>query len=190
MATGTSRFVLRLPQDLHLRLKDAARAAGCSLNQYCVDLLDRRGGSTIAGPSSLLEGAAIAEAFGEPLEGLVLFGSAARKTAWDSSDIDLLVVLPSGSAVTRAEYDRWDAMLAHREGQWTAISPSIVSCPERPNQAGGIWFEAALDGIVIWDPRLRVSRFLAQLRREIAAGGVVRREIGGQTYWYRPETAA
>lgn len=189
MPVPISRFVLRLPRALHLRLKDSARAAGCSLNQYCVDLLDRRAGPTIPGPS-LLDGAAIAAAFGEPLEGLVLFGSAARRTAWDSSDVDLLVVLPAGSAVTRAEYDRWDGMPPRGEGQWMAIAPSIVSCPQSPDQAGGIWFEAALDGIVIWDPRLRVSWFLAQLRREIATGRVVRGEVGGQSYWYRPGTAA
>jgi hypothetical protein len=42
---------------------------------------------------------------------LVLFGSFARGEEADGSDIDLLVVLPSGTAITRDSYRRLDGVI-------------------------------------------------------------------------------
>ena len=52
-----------------------------------------------------------------------------------------------------------------------------------PEEAGGIWYEAAIDGIVLWDRSLAVSRFLASVRRYLLEGGRTRRTAYGVPYW-------
>jgi len=47
----------------------------------------------------------------------------------------------------------------------------------------GIWAEVALDGLVLFEQGLRLSTRLVQVRREIAAGRIVRRVAHGQPYW-------
>ena len=47
----------------------------------------------------------------------------------------------------------------------------------------GLWAEVALDGIVLFERGLGVSARLGAIRRDIAAGRIVRREAHGQAYW-------
>jgi hypothetical protein len=123
------------------------------------------------------------------LEGLVLFGSAARREMWEHSDVDLLVVLRRGAAINRELYSMWDAEMAAR---WPSrrIAPHFTAMPGDVRSAGSLWAEVALDGVVLWDPELRVARTLSLLREEIAAGAMVRRLAHGQPYWVRARQTA
>jgi predicted nucleotidyltransferase len=120
------------------------------------------------------------------LEGLVLFGSASRGDLWETSDIDLLLVVRDGIEITRDLYRKWEAASVWNE----RVSPQFVALPETEETAGGVWLEAAIDGIVLWDRDLRVSRLLGQLRRAMAEGRLIRRYAHGQPYWVRTRSAA
>ena len=131
----------------------------------------------------------IRKAYGRALEGVILFGSAARGRLWESSDIDLLIVVSPKTPVARQLYRTWDDRLA-RGFQLLPrpIAAQFVALPEQVGQAGGIWFEAALEGVVLADPQLRLSRLIALLRQEILAGRVVRKLVHGQPYWLTPRS--
>jgi len=186
---------LRIPKDLHAALRTSARETGKSLNQLCVELLTAGIGHPTAVPVGVgqappgIDTQRIAAAWADIMEGLVLFGSAARRQAWNTSDVDLLVVLRRGVAVTRELYKQWDAEIGE-EAADKHVSPLFVSLPTGVEDAGSIWYEAALDGIVIWDIALEVSSLLAGLRREMAEGRIERRYLHGQPYWVRKQRAA
>jgi hypothetical protein len=42
----------------------------------------------------------------------------------------------------------------------------------------------AIDGVVIFERGLRLSSYLADVRRTILAGRIVRRSVHGQPYWH------
>jgi hypothetical protein len=46
-----------------------------------------------------------------------------------------------------------------------------------------VWAEAAIDGIVLFERGMRITEHLIRVRREIAAGRIVRRVAHGQPYW-------
>jgi len=196
MVVPSGKFVLRLPPGLHGALRTAASDRGLSLNRYCVELLkqglqdlraaagpDERLGSGVV-PARVLD--RIGKVYGKALEGIILFGSAARGLLWQSSDIDLLIVLGQGKPIERQLYRIWDDRLAGRlQALPNKIAPQFVAMPERMGEAGGIWFDAALEGVVLVDPLLRLSRLMGLLRQEMLAGRVVRKLVHGQPYWVR-----
>lgn len=192
---ASGRFVLRLPRELHSRLKQAARESGKSLNQLCVELLSAKldGAPAVALPTGEevcgINVSELAEKWKYPVAGIVLFGSAARRESWDTSDVDLLIVLDRGVPLTRDLYDQWERVAAPAAAGRT-VSPMLAVLPDEPEDAGGLWYEVALDGIVLWDADLKVSRFLAKLRRRIVEGTIVRRYSHGQPYWIRKDDAA
>ena len=55
--------------------------------------------------------------------------------------------------------------------------------PEGAEITGGAWCEAAVDGVVIFERDDRIAARLRQIRRDIAAGRLVRRMVHGQPYW-------
>lgn len=192
MADASGKFVLRMPKQLHAALREAARKHGVSLNRFCVDRLSGAVGQVEGEPSGprvnlpAIDLERIERAWGDIAEGVVLFGSTARQETWDTSDVDLLVVVRQGVAVTRDLYDRWNPVA----DESTLVSPLIAALPPTLGEAGGVWYEAAVDGIVVWDPNLHVSTTLTRLRREIAEGRIVRRYVHGQPYWIKTERAA
>lgn len=192
MDQPSGRFVLRVPPDLHRRLREGAADAGVSLNRHCVDLLEAATTRTAQGalpaapevPAALLDSAE--RAWGGDLLGVVLFGSAARGAAREDSDVDLLLVLQSGVPVVRDLYRRWDGLVKRgTEEAGHAISPQFVALPASVERAGGIWLEVAREGIVLRDRSRTISRFLTALRDRIASGAMTRRETHGQPYWVR-----
>jgi len=182
--------VLRLPSGLHARLKSCAEAQGVSLNQLCVSMLE----AGLRGPglnlmSNWPETGDVLEAWREELEGLLVFGSSARRETWASSDLDLLLVVRPGVELARGLYRRWDEFAQSRG--WSArLSPQFARLPGSENDAGSLWLEAAVDGILVWDRDLRVSRFLGILRLALAEGKMTRRYVHGQPYWVKPRPAA
>jgi hypothetical protein len=179
----SGRFVLRLSPQLHETLRGEASREGLSLNTLCRQILEHhaRGGSKSPDLGEMESGLVtrIAQAFGASLQGVILFGSVARGTARMESDIDLLIVFSADKVVTRRLYAQWDEWFAGN------ISPHFVQLPANAADAGTIWLESSVDGVVWYDRDGGVSRFLAEIRRMIAGGQFSRREAYGLPYWVR-----
>lgn len=187
--------MLRIPAALHARLKRAAEGRGISLNRLCGELLAKGlkgSGGGVAYPGAEVAGINVRKIVAEwagLVEGVILFGSVARADAWDTSDVDLLLVLKSGSPVTRDLYRRWEEGEASAPGD-RKVSMMLAALPESLSKAGSLWYEAAVDGIVLWDTALRISGVLAGLRRQMAEGRLVRGYAHGQPYWVKKDESA
>jgi hypothetical protein len=179
--TPAGRLLLRLPPALHGVVQRAAAAAGLSVNEYCVRRL------AIPGPVQALHGPwpelvrRAAEVFQWALAGVVAHGSWARGTAGSASDIDALVVLDSSVPLTRSLYASWDARPLAWDGR--PLDLHFVHLPAPGSAPSALWCEAAVDGLVIHERDVQLSRRLAELRRAMADGRLVRRMVQGQPYW-------
>jgi len=111
----------------------------------------------------------------------VLYGSWARGEATEGSDVDLLVVVDEAVRITRDLYRRWDETEVSLEGH--LVEPHIAHLPADGALVSGLWAELAVDGLVLVDRELRISRRLARVRRELFEGRIVRRHAHGQPYW-------
>jgi nucleotidyltransferase-like protein len=176
----TARFLLRLPRGLYLRLQRVAAAQSVSLNEYCVRRLAVGGAGLAADPSALevVERAAVVG--GDALAGVIVYGSWARGSAGPASDVDVLIVLDATRPLTRALYREWDARPVAWDGR--PVDPHFVQLPP-DGPASGVWAEAAVDGVILFESGLRLSAVLGQVRRDIVAGRLVRRVAHGQPYW-------
>lgn len=192
MREASGRFVLRVPPELHRRLRDRALGEKLSLNSLCVRFLEASlQGEPVASARAtpgldlgLLE--AVAREWSADRVGVALFGSAARGDATAASDIDLLVVLEPDARIERSLYDRWDRIVRSRGRRADdRVSPQFVALPDSPDEAGGVWLEVAREGIVLDDAGGRLARFLIALRDHIAAGAVTRKKAHGHPYWVR-----
>lgn len=178
----SGRFVLRIDPDLHASLREAAGAAGVSLNRYCA--------SRLASPEASRDPAAVAvvqraiSVHGDSLLGVVVFGSWARGEEAANSDLDVLLVVGEGVPITRRLYRSWDVGPAL---QWDGheVTPHFVHLPSGSERISGLWAEVALDGLVLFERELAVSRYLAHVRRRILHGELSYRVAGGQSYWVR-----
>ena len=177
-AGKSGRFVLRMPPGLHAALERAARAAGVSLNEYCVRRLAAAGSGEGDGDAAALVAHAAATA-GDGLIGVLLHGSWARGEATPTSDVDALLVVEPRTALRRALYRAWDEHPVRWRGR--RVDPHFVH-PPRP-ELSGLWAEAAVDGRVLFDRDGRLAADLARVRRVIAAGRLLRRTVHGQPYW-------
>jgi len=180
-ATASGRFVLRISPGLHAALRRAATEAGLSLNDYCARKLAAPLGNLAAlrgGPETVERAARL---FGDRLVGVAAFGSWARGEPAKGSDVDVLIVLDGRVALARELYRTWDEAPVSWGGR--AVEPHFVHLPEPAEGVAGIWAEVALDGLVLFEQGLRLSTRLVQVRREIAAGRIVRRFAHGQPYW-------
>jgi predicted nucleotidyltransferase len=172
---------LRLAPGLHAALRRAAAAAGISLNDYCVRRLSSPGGDAAALTGAAQTVQRAAGLLGSGLMGVVVFGSWARGEAAAGSDVDVLIAADRDVALTRGLYRTWDeeaVVWDHR-----VVEPHFVHLPESEDRVTGIWAEVAVDGLVLFERGLRVSRYLARVRRDILEGRLVRRVVHGQPYW-------
>jgi len=122
----------------------------------------------------------IRELLGDSLLAIVMFGSVARGDSRDGSDIDLLIALNRGRALKRNIYSLWDERFPAQEH-----NPHFVHLPLQTLDAGSLWLEAAVDGVVQYDRDGTVSRFLGRVRRLIASGKLKRRFAYGHPYWLK-----
>lgn len=185
MTEHSGRFVLRIPPDLHARSRRLARERGVSLNEYCRAAIEHYAdretgvpvesetGTWVSGAQHVLE---------DDLLAVVLFGSQARGEARASSDVDLLIVIADSHELGRDLYQRWD-----EEPLDDRVNPHFVHLPAVVRRAGSIWYEVALDGIVLFERDRLVSAFLQSVRREIADGRLQRRYAHGHPYWVKDE---
>lgn len=175
----SGRFLLRIDPRLHAALRAAAEEAGLSLNEYCARKLASPGGKVV-GPAGEAVRRAVA-LVGEALLGVVAFGSWARDELAATSDVDLLIVVQETVRVTRDMYRPWDRSPLDWEGH--PVEPHFVQLPEAGGRVSGLWAEAALDGLVLFERGFVVSRRLVDIRRRIAEGRLQRRRSHGHPYW-------
>jgi predicted nucleotidyltransferase len=176
---------VRLPPQLHAALKRRAHEEGLSLNGLCLAALQSDVGMDAKGPPSgtpvPLDG--IKSLLGSSLSGVLLFGSTARGEAREGSDIDLLIVIGTEVPLTRSLYQSWDrdigAPCAPR------VSPHFVHLPDGAERAGSLWYEAAVDAVVLFEKDGHISRFLRTVRRSMADGTLQRKSAYGHSYWIR-----
>ncbi len=193
MKPCSGRFVVRLPEVLHAELRDEAVRTGKSLNQVCIERLQGRvAGRHDAGARVAPAGSPAPEVVREivrqwsgKLAGLVLFGSAARGDETGESDIDVLLVMKPEVKITRALYLPWDEFCERQTQDLGRVSPHFVALPGDVRDAGGLWYEAAIEGIVLWEEEGRVSGFIRSVRRAMAEGRIRRRTLHGSPYWIK-----
>ena len=178
-AVKSGRFLLRMPPPLHAALEGAARAAGLSLNEYCVRRLAASGVGMDDRDAVALVSRAGAVA-GDALAGVLLHGSWVRGDATITSDVDAIVVVDPRVRLNRALYRVWDQQPVTWKGR--AVDAHFVH-PAAADTFSGLWAEAAIDGLVLFDRDGRLSTSLARVRRAIAEGRFVRRVAHGQPYW-------
>ena len=123
-----------------------------------------------------------AACFGSDLLAIAAFGSWARGEEADESDLDLLIVVHDRVELQRDLYRRWDREAPRWDGR--TIDIHVVHLPDPERFSPSVWGEVAIDGIVLFERDLVLSRRLADVRRRIVAGDVVRRvAVGGEPYW-------
>ncbi|MEX1184402.1 MAG: HEPN domain-containing protein [Gemmatimonadota bacterium] len=179
----SGRFLLRIAPALHARLAGSAQARGVSLNEYCARSL-ARGEATAPGPWDEVVAKAVAQ-LGPGVVGVAVFGSFARGGARPDSDIDVLVVTAAAVSIERALYRPWDAADLRVAG--LVVEPHFARLPSADDPVSGFWAEIALDGAVIHDPELTLSRTLVRIRRAVLAGDLVRRSDLARDYVARAE---
>lgn len=179
---ASGRFLVRIDPGLHAALRARAASRGISLNRHCAGKL--------GSPDSELPAPGVGtvrralEDVGESLLGVVAFGSWARgHPSWES-DLDVLLVVGEEVAVSRALYRRWDERPA-LEWDGHRVEPHFVHLPGEGETPSGLWAEVAVDGLVLFERRLLVSRALAAVRRLIVADRISQRISHGNPYWVR-----
>lgn len=178
----SGRFVLRIDPGLHGTLRQAARAAATSLNEYCARKLASPGPWLDEEVSAVVERAA--SMLGQALVGVVAFGSWVRGEHDATSDFDVLLIAADDLAITRELYRRWDDApgLAWKGLE---VEPHFAHLPPDAEVPSGLWGEVAADGVILFERGFEVSTRLAAVRRRIADGDIVRRFAEGQPYWVR-----
>ncbi len=195
MSNASGKFVLRIHPELHQLLREASEEQHVSLNQFCTAQLSRAFGKDINRTERIAYGVPIdtlqslLRDAGLPVIGCILFGSVGRGTQTENSDIDLLLVLPTKQLPERSFYHKWDAIIGPALKQLVPreVSPQFAALPETPLSGGSLWFEAALEGIVFWEPRQEISSCLIAIREAMAEGKLVRQISHGHPFWVRTE---
>ncbi len=176
-----------MPPELHGKLARQAEARGISLNKLCTKLLENSLQSEQSWISKKLE-QKLQDRIGEDLLSICVFGSRTKNSHTENSDIDLLLVLKSERSIERKLYFEWDKIIENEsEEDWKLYSPQFVSLPRTYKEAGSLWLEVALSGVIVYETGDQVTKILEKLRSEIAAGTFERKLTHGQPYWTRKE---
>lgn len=179
----SGKFVLRIPPSLHEELSKLAQKRNESLNNICHDLLQKgleKEEKTF--PSESIPLVTKIRNIFPGTKAIVLFGSQARGEATPSSDTDLLIVLAKKETISRNLYHLWDQKI----GAPDRISPQFVSLLDNIEDAGSIWLETAMEGIILWEKEDHpISRIFYLLRKEIMKGTWQRKMAHGSPYWIK-----
>lgn len=189
MGITRDTIFLRINSNLSRRLKEQAARAHLSINEHCSALINQSLEMKIDKPSSD-HGAIVSIAqtvFSHQLEGVVLFGSVARGDNTEESDIDILIILKNSVRINRSLYSTWDDATTNLPKN---ISVHFVHLPLEVESQSGLWCEVSLEGIVLYDEVLSVSKYLIKLRQEILNGNYTSSYSHGHRYWrYKREIA-
>ena len=117
---------------------------------------------------------------GDDLVGVVLFSSLARGEANASSDVDLLVVTSRRVPLGRRLYLAWDEVCSDQ-----TVNPHFAQVPATVLSAGSLWYEIAIDGIVLLESGKQVSDVLRKIRKAIADRLIERKDAYGHGYWIK-----
>lgn len=178
----SGRFVVRIEPSLHASLRARARSEGISLNRYCARALGSPR-SELMPPAAEAVGRAHS-ILGEALLGVVVFGSWARgEPSWES-DLDVLLTVGDQVPISRGLYRQWDDGPA-LEWDGHAVEPHFVHLPGKDETPSGLWAEVAMDGLVLFERALVVSRTLVGVRRRILEERISHRVVHGNPYWVR-----
>jgi len=195
MKRTSGKFVLRISHELHLTLRKRSEKLGVSLNSLCTEILSSSISpvSAVASsfytefvPPSFLE--ELTEKWKDKICGVILYGSVVRKEETERSDVDLLLILKEDVTLERQLYREWDSFykkftslpLPLRE-----VSPQFVKLPKNPSEAGGLWYNIALEGTVLWQSERIIFDTLQKIREIIAEGRVKRCFSHGHPYWIK-----
>jgi hypothetical protein len=121
------------------------------------------------------------EQLGPDVVAVAVFGSWARGEAGPASDVDVAIVVGDAVEITRSLYGPWDDIDLAIDGR--RVEPHFVRMRAPGDDISGLWAEIALDGAIVYDPQLSLSRELSRIRRAILGGGLVRRSAGGRSWW-------
>lgn len=185
----SGNILLRLAPEEHRNLLNEAQHQGLSLNRYLQTLIK---GSA---PKIGLEDDSgfilpqfrnrilplLQDELKDALKGVLLFGSLARGQGHEHSDVDLLVVIDQATVIDRDLYRKFDQAL--RKVGLRNISVHFVPFPIELSDVGSLWFEAALEGIVIYLTDTKLLMFLASIKNEIAENRLQRQWSHGHPYW-------
>lgn len=195
MKQPSGKFVIRMPGTLHALLKQEAASSGKSLNHVCIAKLQTNGSAISSqSPKSALKNSIlpgflerVVQQWRSKLIGLILFGSAARGEATSESDIDLLLVMKPEIKIERNLYRLWEEFCGEHFSphDYGTISPHFAGLPGSVFEAGGLWYETAIEGIILWERKRLISRFLASVRKAMAHGKIRRRVLHGSPYWIK-----
>lgn len=194
MSSLSGKFVLRVPSELHLRLKELSLARRISLNELCSRKLSELKDLEAVEETAFSDSHSLFQEIHRRFPGvvsIVLFGSVARGEQTQASDIDLLLVMSEETVLSRELYSAWDKLcsaLSERFPQAMKFSPHFVHLPKTVMEAGSLWFEVALDGKIMAAEDVSVSRFLYCVREKMAQGKIQRKLSHGHPYWIKKET--
>jgi predicted nucleotidyltransferase len=125
----------------------------------------------------------------ENLEGIILFGSVAKKIDTANSDLDLLLVMRQGTKINRSLYTTWDNEVENKltkditKGK--EVSPHFVELPNNLDQVHSLWLEVSISGIPLWERNSNINSILEKIRLSIAENEFTRKNTHGQPYWIR-----
>ncbi len=177
----SGKFILRVEPELHQSLARRAQANGLSLNELCVQFLSQgvNGLSdSVINEELLRQIIAVYQPLG--LQSVVLFGSSARGTQTESSDVDLLLVMHASTSIKRELYRHWD----HEK-----INLHFVHTVSDLSRPSSLWLEVALDGKILYqDQQKLTSNALKQIRQKILRGDFIRKESHGHPYWVQEQS--
>lgn len=136
--------------------------------------------------------------YGERLVSFCLFGSVARQTMNNASDIDFLLVLeplPDGRMARVREFDGVEKELAQivtrlrRLGFYVQFSP-IFKTRSEVREGSLLFLDMVDDGKILFDRDDFLSNWFSQWRRKLAAQGARKVRRGDSWYWILKEPYA
>lgn len=201
MKIPSGKFILRLNPDLHLELQRAAKKLEVSLNSTCISIIEsfiKNPGHTPLHsiddqprsfpPLNEIFLSMVIEHWKSQCMALIIFGSAVRGEMKHGSDIDLLLVCPNEIELNRTLYSKWDqfyAKIIKKNKPLWKVTPHFVHLPQSYHDAGGIWYEVAMEGEILWKNNTNTPHILQAIRLAMAEGKIKRQVSHGHPYWIK-----
>jgi predicted nucleotidyltransferase len=125
------------------------------------------------------------DVLGHALVGVVLYGSVARQSPHDGSDVDLLLIvepLPSGRAARRALADHIEQAALRRSPDLPEAS-LVLRTPHEIQAGFPLLLDIVAGGTIVMDTAGAVAALLAAWSQRLAAVGARRIVTGESWHW-------